>query len=105
MGFLVGARDALDEAGNITLLTYRSDGKAVIEIADDGTGIAEEDLPRIFDPFFTTKGRGKGTGLGLSISYGIVQEHEGQIEVDSSPGHYTKFRVELPAFDAARAMA
>ena len=72
-------------------------------MTDDGAGIAEEDLPRIFDPFFTTKGRGHGTGLGLSISYGIVREHGGEILVESEPGTYTRFRVEIPAIESVRA--
>lgn len=65
----------------------RCDASAIqIEIADTGSGIAPEVLPRIFDPFFTTKPVGKGTGLGLSLSYGIVQRHGGRIEVDSVLG-------------------
>ena len=56
-----------------------------IEIADNGCGIPEEVLPQIFDPFFTTKGVGDGTGLGLSITHGMVQDHGGRLEVDSTP--------------------
>jgi signal transduction histidine kinase len=77
----------------------------VLEVVDDGVGIAESDLPRIFDPFFTTKGRGKGTGLGLSISYGIVREHEGTMHVESVPGKFTRFKVELPVHSPTRALA
>jgi signal transduction histidine kinase len=67
---------------------------AVVE--DEGVGIAAADLPRIFDPFFTTKEVGEGTGLGLSVSYGIVQDHGGVLEVSSTPGRGTQFSVLLP---------
>jgi signal transduction histidine kinase len=67
-----------------------------VEIADNGGGIAKEHLARIFDPFFTTKPIGSGTGLGLSLSYGIIQKHNGQIEVHSEPGQGTTFRIVLP---------
>jgi signal transduction histidine kinase len=72
-----------------------------ISVEDTGTGIAAADLPRIFDPFFTTKGVGEGTGLGLSVSYGIVQDHGGLIEVDSVVGRGTRFAVLLPLAAAA----
>jgi len=67
-----------------------------IRVADQGQGIAVEDLPHIFDPFFTTKDIGQGTGLGLSIAYGIVEEHGGWIEVVSTPGEGSQFSVFLP---------
>jgi signal transduction histidine kinase len=67
-----------------------------IDVADNGTGIAAENLQRIFDPFFTTKPVGKGTGLGLSLSYGIVQKHGGRMEVSSELGVGTRFRVTIP---------
>jgi PAS domain S-box-containing protein len=105
LNLLINARDALGESGNITVVSLEHDGRAVVEVTDDGSGIAEEDLPRIFDPFFSTKGRGKGTGLGLSICYGIVQEHNGEIHVESNVGHFTRFRVELPAIGSAKALA
>ncbi len=68
----------------------------MIEVADTGTGIASQDLPRIYDPFFTTKGVGQGTGLGLSIAYGVVKEHSGSIECKSGPDQGTRFTVSLP---------
>jgi len=104
LNLLLNARDAVGGQGRITVATRGREGTAVVEVADDGRGIAEEDLPRIFDPFFTTKGRGKGTGLGLSVSYGIVQEHGGHIRADSEPGS-TRFVLELPAVDRAQASA
>ena len=68
----------------------------VIRIRDTGTGIEEEHLSQLFDPFFTTKEVGEGTGLGLSVSYGLIQEHKGRIEVSSQPGKGTEFQIYLP---------
>jgi len=99
MNLLVNAAQAMpgDKRGTITIRTRRDgDEGACIEIADNGAGISSENLSRIFDPFFTTKPVGQGTGLGLSLSYGIVQKHQGRIEVDSLPGLGTCFRIYLP---------
>ena len=74
----------------------REAGQAVLEIADNGRGIAPEVLPRIFDPFFTTKEVGRGTGLGLSITYGIVERHKGHIQAHSTQGQGALFRLTLP---------
>jgi signal transduction histidine kinase len=94
----------VDGVGSIVISTASRGDRVILEVEDDGAGIAEEDLPRIFDPFFTTKGRGKGTGLGLSITYGIVREHDGEMQVESVPGAFTRFRVDLPAIaDSGRA--
>ena len=105
LNLLSNARDAVEGGGRIAVRTVQRDERVVLEVVDDGVGIAESDLQRIFDPFFTTKGRGKGTGLGLSISYGIVREHDGAMHVDSVPGQFTRFRVELPVHKPARAWA
>jgi hypothetical protein len=105
LNLLLNARDAVGDGGRITVRTTPAGDRVALEVTDDGAGIAEEDLHRIFDPFFTTKGRGRGTGLGLSITYGIVQEHDGEIAVESSPGEFTRFRVEIPAARSARAFA
>jgi signal transduction histidine kinase len=67
----------------------------MVEVADDGPGIPPEVQSRLFEPFFTTKEEGKGTGLGLDISYRIIQEHNGSIEVQSQPGQ-TRFIIRLP---------
>lgn len=103
LNLLSNARDAVEGGGRIAVRTVHSGGRVVLEVVDDGVGIAENDLSRIFDPFFTTKGRGKGTGLGLSISYGIVREHDGAMHVESVPGEFTRFRVELPVPKSVRA--
>jgi PAS domain S-box-containing protein len=105
LNLLMNARDAVHSGGTIKLSGRASDGKVEMLVEDNGIGIAEEDLGSIFDPFFTTKGRGRGTGLGLSITYGIVQEHGGEIHVESQPGEFTRFRVEFPVSPDARATA
>jgi len=95
---LMNAKDALREAQKRDLLirTFRRDSMAGTEISDSGPGIPPEVLPNIFEPFFSTKEIGKGSGLGLSISYRIVQEHGGEIEVESEIGSGTCFRILLP---------
>lgn len=98
MNLLVNAAHAMHgQRGKITVTAGTAAPDSVfVEIADEGHGIAPENLKRIFDPFFTTKAVGKGTGLGLSLSYGIVKKHHGQITVDSRQGLGTVFRVLLP---------
>jgi hypothetical protein len=94
---ILNARDAIPDGGRITLSTATEDNDSVIiHVADNGIGIAPENVARIYDPFFTTKGVGRGTGLGLAVSYGIVQEHSGHIAVNSAPGRGTTFRITLP---------
>jgi len=98
MNLVVNAAHAMGDGrrGQIIVRTGSEGGRVWFEVADNGSGIAPEHLPRIFDPFFTTKPVGQGTGLGLSLSYGIVQRHGGCIEVESQPGRGTCFRVTLP---------
>jgi signal transduction histidine kinase len=102
MNLLVNAAQAIDRDGAITIRTGRQGDGVYVEIADTGKGIAPENLKRIFEPFFTTKPVGKGTGLGLSLSYGIVQKHNGRIEVESEVGKGATFRVWVPERQPAR---
>ncbi len=82
--------------GRLTITTKSTEGFVVTSFEDTGPGIAVDRIQKIFDPFFTTKGIGKGTGLGLSLSYGIIKEHEGRIDVTSVPGEGATFTVSLP---------
>ena len=77
-------------------MIFLAKSSIVISFKDSGTGISPEVQSKIFDPFFTTKAVGKGTGLGLSTSYGIVQSHHGNIEVESEEGKGTTFNIHLP---------
>jgi PAS domain S-box-containing protein len=103
LNLLVNAFQAIEavhrEGGRVIVRTERGRGEMLLEVADNGAGITAENLPRVFDPFFTTKDIGEGTGLGLSISHHIVSAHGGRIEVDSTPGQGTRFRVYLPLHD------
>jgi PAS domain S-box-containing protein len=96
LNLFLNAKDAMPKGGWVSISTRLKAGKATVEVADTGSGIPSEHLARIYDPFFTTKSIGRGTGLGLSISYGIVREHHGSIECESTPGQGTRFVVELP---------
>ncbi|MEO6775390.1 MAG: ATP-binding protein [Kofleriaceae bacterium] len=98
-GGTVRVRTGVETRGGETRGGERTFGSITVE--DEGQGIAEADLPRIFDPFFTTKDVGEGTGLGLSVSYGIVQDHGGSIEVSSVVGRGSSFVVLLPVADRA----
>jgi signal transduction histidine kinase len=96
MNLLTNARDALGAGGEIGIETGIAPGEAEavrLVVRDTGPGIPPDVLPRIFDPFFTTKP--SGTGLGLSVSYGIVRDHKGTLEVESRPGEGTAFILTL----------
>ena len=97
LNLFMNARDAMPSGGMVEVRTASHNGSVEIEITDTGSGIPNEDLHRIFDPFFTTKSSGRGTGLGLSVSYGIIKEHSGKIDVRSTQGKGTSFRLEFPA--------
>jgi signal transduction histidine kinase len=98
LNIITNAAQAMDKPRGIIRVTTRPDGPdgVAIEIADNGKGIAPENLTRIFDPFYTTKAPGQGTGLGLSIAYKIVSQHGGQIDVVSEVGVGSTFIVSLP---------
>jgi two-component system cell cycle sensor histidine kinase/response regulator CckA len=112
MNLAINARDAMPDGGRLRICTRtvrRDAGKAErpkssgpqacvsITVSDTGTGMDKEILSRIFEPFYTTKEEGRGTGLGLSTAYGIVKQSGGFIQVKSSPGKGSTFRVNLPA--------
>ncbi|MBK6694649.1 MAG: response regulator [Myxococcales bacterium] len=111
MNLVVNARDAMPSGGTLTLATgqvrleapmrtlsgdLRPRSYALLTVADTGSGIDDETQSKMFDPFFTTKPEGKGTGLGLATVYGVVQQCDGGIVVDSAPGAGTSFRVYFP---------
>jgi two-component system NtrC family sensor kinase len=100
LNLLLNAKDAMPQGGELRVGTLVN-GHVEATIADSGSGIAPENLKRIYDPFFTTKsapkpGERRGTGLGLSVSYGIIQEHAGKINVESTLGVGTTFHLEFP---------
>ena len=101
MNLLVNAIHAVEGEGTITIITGQENGQAVLRFADNGVGIAAEQLDQIFDPGYTTKGVGVGTGLGLAICYRIMQQHGGRIEVTSKIGEGTEFTLRLPLSRAA----
>ncbi len=96
MNLLVNAAHAIESSGVITIRSSHAGSMAWFEIEDNGCGMSEQVQKRIFEPFFTTKTIGTGTGLGLSVSYGIVSKHAGRMEVFSTAGVGTRFRVSLP---------
>lgn len=96
MNLLINAAHAIEQFGRITLRSGHEGDWVWLEVEDTGQGIAPHLLNRIYEPFFTTKPVGKGTGLGLSLSYNIVRKHNGRIEVFSTLGEGTRFRVWLP---------
>ncbi|MCA2000363.1 MAG: cache domain-containing protein [Chloroflexi bacterium] len=98
LNLIINAADAMENGGTLTLITRRDQAMKCVEVKvrDTGHGIAEENMEKIFDPFFTTKETGHGVGLGLAISYGIVKEHNGAINVESAPGKGATFTVSFP---------
>ncbi len=98
MNFMINAQQAMDgEPGIVSASTYQQgDDKIVIEISDNGPGIPKDIQSKIFEPFFTTKEAGKGTGLGLSVTFGIIRDHHGEIQLESEPGEGATFRIVLP---------
>src|SRR5690606_29912369 len=101
MNLVVNARDALDESGGRVVVRTRSEGdNVVLEVSDDGPGIPQELRERVFEPYFTTKTHGsqRGTGLGLATGFGIVESHEGTVEIaEGLGGSGTTVRVTMRA--------
>ncbi len=99
INLIFNAIDAMDKGGTLTLAARYDNGADMVEIAigDDGRGIPEEERRNIFEPFFTTKTDGRGLGLGLSTVHQIIEQHNGEIDVDSEPGKGTTFTIRLPA--------
>jgi PAS domain S-box-containing protein len=97
LNLIMNAGQAIVTNGTINIRTRAENSSIIIEVEDDGPGISKDIQDKIFDPFFSTKEPGEGTGLGLSVSYGIIQEHDGEIMVRSTPGHGTCFTLILPA--------
>lgn len=102
LNMILNAKDAMPEGGDLAISTNLFKGKVTIKFSDSGSGISKANLSKIFDPFFTTKEVGRGTGLGLSVSYGIVQDYEGDIQVESEVGKGTTFTVFLPQSKESR---
>ncbi|MCF7804102.1 MAG: hypothetical protein K9N46_12200 [Candidatus Marinimicrobia bacterium] len=97
LNLIFNAVDALDVGGLITIWTDQASTSVEVGISDTGVGMSPETIERIFDPFFTTKGE-KGNGLGLSEVYGIINQHNGTIDVDSTLGEGTTFTIRFPKF-------
>lgn len=101
VNLIMNAAEATHAKGNgkvgVSTVPGVSDDGVLLMVSDNGDGITRENLAKIFDPFFTTKDEGKGVGLGLAVVYGIVESHGGDIEVESTVGKGTVFRVQLPA--------
>ncbi|WP_181234678.1 PAS domain-containing sensor histidine kinase [Enhygromyxa salina] len=106
MNLIGNARDALNarypefdenKYVSISASVFERDGEPWVRttVEDHGSGISGDAIDRVFDPFFSTKARNEGTGLGLSVSHGIIREHRGELEVESKPGEYTRFHVNL----------
>ena len=96
LNLVLNARDAMEGGGDLEVATFCENNVVRVLISDTGQGIPAELLSRIYDPFFTTKPPKKGTGLGLAVTYGIVREHGGTIDVQSRQGEGTRFQLEFP---------
>jgi len=96
MNLITNALQAMESGGTLRISTALEGELCRIAFGDTGAGIAPEIIPHIFDPFFSTKKVGEGTGLGLSVSRGIIEQHQGELQVESEPGLGTTFTIRLP---------
>ncbi len=101
LNLFTNAAQAMDANGTLHIMTWAGDDAIHVRVADNGKGIPQEIITRIFDPFFTTKPVGEGTGLGLAITHQIIQQHGGEIRVESQVGSGTCFYIRLPIVNAA----
>jgi C4-dicarboxylate-specific signal transduction histidine kinase len=107
INLVTNAVDAMDEKNNrpeyrdarkvLSIRSFSENGLVAVTVSDTGIGMDDEVMSKLFEPFFTTKDIGKGTGLGVSISYGIVKDYHGSIEIDSQVGSGTTFKLKFPA--------
>jgi signal transduction histidine kinase len=108
IALIMNAIDAMPDGGTLWLedqLAHADDGTEIeVQVRDDGTGIAPDVLPHIFEPFMTTKEHGRGTGLGLAIARGIMERHNGRIDVETEFGRGTTFTLTLPSQVPAAAL-
>lgn len=96
LNLATNARDAMPDGGRLRIGVDGNTTRGVIEVSDTGRGMSDDELRHCFDPFFSTKPNGKGTGLGLALTYGLVRQCGGDIDVRSSPGHGSTFTISLP---------
>jgi len=101
MNLSVNARDAMPDGGELRLIVRKVDGGAALIVEDTGTGMSEDVRRQVFEPFFTTKTRGQGTGLGMAVVHGIVQDHDGRIDIASQPDRGTRVTITLPRCEPA----
>jgi two-component system NtrC family sensor kinase len=97
LNLISNALDAMPNGGELAMLASGHNGTVRLTVKDSGVGIPQENINRIFDAFYTTKGKVSGVGLGLSVSYGIVSQHRGSIEVQSTVGKGSAFTIVLPS--------
>jgi signal transduction histidine kinase len=96
LNLFINAKDAMPNGGKLVVETSQQDAHVLVDVSDTGIGIPEGDINRIFDAFFTTKSKVSGVGLGLSVTYGIVKQHNGSIDVKSKVGEGTTFSLTFP---------
>jgi signal transduction histidine kinase len=96
VNLLTNACDASKPGDRVEIFAFANNGSVQLEVMDQGEGIPKEVQEAVFEPFFTTKDPGKGTGLGLSMVYKIIEDHKGEIEIDSAPNVGTRIIIKLP---------